>query len=158
MAKGSNKIIATIICKNNNEKKHLNQDLNIKVVVWFIKHKITKGAKRIRTFIKIYLREKLITRVKEEIERVLDNIPSIENILKLLFKVLFNSFVKVTNDISFPNISLPNKQKNEDNSCVISIKKVQIDKELFIKIAINNALMKNFQGGSIWFPWKVWEK
>lgn len=107
MAKGSKRIIAITICKNKRGRKDFSHDLNRKVVDWLIKHKIAKGDSRIKTFINIYLNAKLMIRVKEDIYKVLDNMPSREKILKLSSSVFVNSLVKVTNEISLPKISSP---------------------------------------------------
>ena len=107
IAKGSNNIIATTTCKNKRERKHFTQDFIRKEVELFIKHNIIKGDNNIRTFNIIYLKAKFIIRENDDMESVLDNIPSIENILKLSFSVLVISFVSVTNEISLPKISFP---------------------------------------------------
>ena len=65
IANGSNKIIETRTCKNNNDKKHFSQDLKRNEVVLLIKHNIIKGDNRTKTFIRIYLNAKLIIRVNE---------------------------------------------------------------------------------------------
>ena len=64
-------------------------------------------SNNIRTFNIIYLKAKFIIRENDDMESVLDNIQSIENILKLSFSVLVISFVSVTNEISLPKISFP---------------------------------------------------
>lgn len=107
IAKGSNKIIATTTCKNKRERKHFTQDFTRKEVELLIKHNIIKGDNNIRTFNIIYLKAKFIIRENDDMESVLDNIPSSENILKLSFNVLVISFVSVTNEISLPKISFP---------------------------------------------------
>ena len=55
-----------IICRNNKERKDLSQALKIGKVEWLIVHSIENGESKIKTFSIIYLKEKLIIRVKDE--------------------------------------------------------------------------------------------
>lgn len=116
----------TTICNSNNEKKHFIHDLKIEVVLLFIKHKVQKGDKIISNFKKMYLSEKFRTSEKEEIDNVLESIPSRENILKLSLKKLFSSLVKTTKEISLSNRSCAKKEKNDVISAVKLINKVHI--------------------------------
>lgn len=152
IANGNNRIIDMTICKNKSGRNDFSQDLKTKDVVWLIRHKIANGDSKISTFIIIYLKAKLIIRVKEDMYRVLDNMPSRENILKLLFSVLFISFVSVTNEISLPKISFPSSQKNDVSSQVVFMRNVQREREKFIKIEARIAFIKNFHGDSMLLP------
>ena len=148
IAKGNNKINATTNCINNKDKKLLYQLWKNPLVVLFNKHKNANGDSSINTLVKIYLKVKFITKLKEEMESIQDKIPSIENILKLEFDVPLSSFISEEKDISFLNILFPNPQIKSVISWEKDTIPEQIEREKFIKIQIKIALIINLYGDS----------
>lgn len=63
--KETNNIIATKICKNNKDKKHLNHVLKNTLVLLLHRHKIAKGERTTSTFIRIYRMEYETLRFKK---------------------------------------------------------------------------------------------
>lgn len=116
MAKGRSKISATIIWINNKDRKLLSQLLKNPLVVRFNKHKKAKGESRIKTFVKIYLKVKCKTRVKDEKESILDKIPSIEKILKFLDVSWFSNSKNDEKEIVLLKRWFPKPQINSEIS------------------------------------------
>lgn len=95
------------ICKNNNESKLFNQLLKKPVVEVLLRHSIANGDKRTKTFIIIYLKAKLITSAKEEIESIPDNIPSSEKASNEFVDDSESIEINVTKDNCVPNTFFP---------------------------------------------------
>lgn len=107
IAKGSNKIRATMIWTNNKDKKLLSQLLKKPEVFLLSRHRKAKGEISIKIFANIYLKVKVITRLKEEIESILVKTPSIEKILKFFDELPLSSFIKDEKEIVLLKILLP---------------------------------------------------
>ena len=154
IANGNSKIKATIIWTNNKDKKLLYQLLKNAFVVWFNKHKKAKGESKINTFVKIYLKVKFITKLKEEIDSIEVKIPSIEKMLKEEVCFPLNSLIKEEKDISFLKILFPSPQIKSVISWENETIPEQIESEKFIRIQINIALTTNLYGDSTSWPLK----
>lgn len=109
--KDSKRMIATTTCKNSKQKKDLNQLLKRFSVGLFSKHKKAKGESKTKTLIKTYRKEKFITKLKDEIYKVLSKIPLNEKMSEVLFKFDRSSFVNEMKEILLSNKSSPNMQK-----------------------------------------------
>ena len=143
IAKANSKISAINVCRKRRDSRHLNQLLKNPEVVWFNKHNIAKGDSKTRTFIIIYLKAKLIIRVKDETESIPERIPFIENILKLFVDARLKLFIKFEKDASVPNMFFPSEQIKLVISDVAETVYVHIVSEKFIKTATKNVFKRN---------------
>lgn len=144
------RIMAIKIWTNNNEIKHLNQDLNKKDVELWDREIIAKGDNTIRTLIIINLNEYVNIRLKNPIDIIVFKTPSKEKIsieelnkrIELIFKT------KVEKSILQLNIDSPKERNEEDNNDVKLIINSQKWKEKFIKKVQKRSLNKNWDGFS----------
>lgn len=151
-AYGINIITDIITCRIRREAKLLNQLLKNPSVDELLRHNIANGDNNINTFITIYLNAKLIIRAKEEIESIPESIPSKEKTSKEFAEVSESIDISVTKDICVPKIFLPSAQKNVLIRFIELIINEQIWIEKLAEIPDKNALIKNFDGDSIFAP------
>ena len=95
---------------NRRESRLLYQLLKNPSVVLFDIHKKANGAANTKSFISMYLRAKLVSIANTDIDSMLDNIPSKENMLKSDDEGALIEFFKDMKEISFFRISFPSSQ------------------------------------------------
>ena len=152
MAKGRSNIRATITWTSKRDAKLFNHPLNIPYVLLFIRHKIANGESKMRTFVIMYLKAKVMIKENEDIDNIPFKIPSNENKLNWLFEGPLNFIIRLEKEILVPNIFLPKSNMNSVTSYVKFNTLVQIVSENMVRIASTTAFTKNWYGFSTEVP------
>lgn len=146
------KIIDTIIWRKSKENRFLNHALKNQLVLERIRDKKAKGVIKMKTFIKIYLREYENTKFSKETDNIPFISPSIVKIFKEevsieIWELIFE--INVEKQIVSLNKFSPILRIKRETVDIKSINNSIIKKEEFIQIPNRSIFIKKLEGLSI---------